>query len=183
MGRVRACAWSGGDLGCPTGRYHRSIAHPPEGQAARRAGGREGLVQQADVPITDDDLSGRALVAEILRFRPDDHARKQMIVSAERRIAGQGDIILKPSAASDLDVRANDAVVADTNFFVEFRTRIHDGGMGYDCGHTNQLSRIDLIDMMDLILKLPALSLADRCTNLAIVGPFDRSFDGRCDML
>jgi hypothetical protein len=98
------------------------------------------------VPITDDDLSGRALVAEVLRFRPDDHAGKQMIVSAERRIARQGDIILKPSAASDLDVRANDAVVADTNFFVEFRTRIYDGGMGYDCGHTNQLSEFDLVN-------------------------------------
>ena len=39
---------------------------------------------------------------------------------------------------------SDDAVMADANFFVEFRAGINDGGMGYDCGHTNQLSGMNM---------------------------------------
>jgi hypothetical protein len=57
-------------------------------------------------------------------------------------MSSQSYIVLESRASTYLDVPSDKAMVADANVLVEFRAGIHDGGMGYDRGHTNQLSGI-----------------------------------------
>lgn len=86
------------------------------------------------------------MVAEILGLCTDNNAREQVVVPTDRRISGERNIILQARSPTDAHIWTNNTVVADANFFVEFRPRINDGGMGYDRGHTNQLSRINLMN-------------------------------------
>ncbi len=100
-----------------------------------------------DITIADDDLRRRALVTQILRFGADHHPREQMIVATENRITGEGDIVFQSRPATNFNVGTDDAMMANSNFIIEFRAGVNDGGMGDDSGHTNQLSRMDLSDM------------------------------------
>ncbi len=97
-----------------------------------------------DVTIADNDLRRGPLVAQVLRFGANHNSREEVIIATDGGVTGQRDIVFQPRATPDFDMRADDTVVADANFFVEFRAGINDGGMGYDCGHTNQLSGMNL---------------------------------------
>lgn len=96
-----------------------------------------------NIAIANDDLRGCTLITEILRFRADNNAWKEMVFSSQDAVSGERHIVLKSTTATDLHVRTDDAMMSDSNFFVQLGARINDRGMSYDRGHTNQLSGID----------------------------------------
>jgi hypothetical protein len=70
------------------------------------------------VAIPDDHLRWRALIGEILRFTADHTARKESIVATDGCMTSQRHTIFETRAATDLYIRADDAMVADTNIVV-----------------------------------------------------------------
>ena len=70
------------------------------------------------VAVPDDHLCWRALIGEILRFTADHTARKESVVATDGRVTSQRHAVLETRTATDLYIRAYDAMVADTNIVV-----------------------------------------------------------------
>lgn len=95
-----------------------------------------------DVGIADHDLCWRALVGKVLRFTANDAAWEETIISADRRVTGQGDAVFQSRTPANLDACTDDAMVPDTNIFVEFGSRIDHCGMGDYCWHEKVPERV-----------------------------------------
>lgn len=104
-----------------------------------------------------------------------------MVVSAERAVSGQRNVVFKSSSSANANVGADHTVVADADVFIEFRSGINNGGMGYDRGHTNQLSRVMRIGLWNTIclFKQPSIEVRTDSSDCTIAGPFGHSTGDR----
>lgn len=94
-----------------------------------------GYAFSEDVAVPDSDLCWRALVRQVLRIRTDDTAGKEAIVATDGGVTGEGHAVLQASAATDPHIRPDHAMMADSNVFIEFGSRIDHGGMCDDGWH------------------------------------------------
>ena len=61
-----------------------------------------------------------AAVADVLRLAADDGVGIDVVVAADGDVAHQGDVVFQAGAASDADLRPDDAEGADFDFVVDF---------------------------------------------------------------
>ena len=72
------------------------------------------------VRIADHDLRVAAAIADILRLSADDDAGIDVIVLADGNVTHDGHVVLQPRAATDTNVRADDAERTDFDIDVDF---------------------------------------------------------------
>jgi hypothetical protein len=77
-----------------------------------------------DIPISNDDLGGRTSVTDVLRFSPNDSARRNPVVFADFDVTQYGDSIDQYRASANFRVGSNDTERSDLHVLTNFSTGI-----------------------------------------------------------